>query len=58
MTKLLTIHDVAERWSCSARTVQKKIATGELPAVHLGPKLVRIRPEDVEAFETSAERHG
>lgn len=52
---LWTVHDVAERWACSTRTVQKKIASGELPALHLGPKLVRIRPQDVEALEAKLE---
>lgn len=51
MSRALTPAMVAERWMCSERHVRNMIATGELPAFRLGEKLLRIRPEDVEAFE-------
>ena len=42
---------LADRWECSERHVRNMIAAGELPAFRLGGKLLRIRAEDVEAFE-------
>jgi len=42
---------LAERWQCSERHVHNLIATGVLPSFRLGAKLVRIRTEDVDAFE-------
>lgn len=47
----LTPRDLAARWQCSERHVRNLIASGELPAFRLGGKLLRIRMEDVEAFE-------
>lgn len=47
----LTVKAVADRFAISARTVERWIERGELPAVRLGPKLTRIRPIDLEAFE-------
>lgn len=49
--RLLTVHDVAERWQVSSRTVRRKIDDGHLPTVSLGAKLVRIRPADVARYE-------
>lgn len=49
--RALTPEDVAERWGCSASHVRRLIANGELPAFRLGGKLIRIRPQDVEAYE-------
>jgi excisionase family DNA binding protein len=42
---------IAERWQCSERHVRNMIASDELPSFRLGGKLLRIRAEDVEAFE-------
>ncbi len=42
---------LADRWACSERHIRNMIDRGELPAFRLGGKLIRIRPEDVEAFE-------
>lgn len=50
---LLTLHQVAARWSCSTRFVQIKVQRGELRALRLGPKLTRVALEDVEAYEAS-----
>ena len=52
-TPLLTPKDVAERWRCSLATVMRVIRQGKLRATHLGPKLVRIHPEELEAYERS-----
>lgn len=42
---------LAKKWACSERHVRNMIDRGELPAFRLGGKLLRIRAEDVEAFE-------
>lgn len=48
-----TPKDIASRWQVSLRMVQNMIERGELPAVRLGPKLLRIRPADLDAVEAS-----
>ena len=41
---LLSVTEVAERLNCSAKTVRRLIATGQLEAVRIGPanRLVRV----------------
>lgn len=46
-----TPETLAEHWDCSPRHIRNMIREGELPAFRLGGKLLRIRPEDVEAYE-------
>lgn len=48
---VFTPASLADWWGCSERQVRKMIDAGDLPAFRLGGKLLRIRPEDVEAFE-------
>ncbi len=45
----LTIDEVAAYWATSRWIVEKMIASGELRASHLGPKLVRVRLSDADA---------
>lgn len=52
-TRLLTVHEVAVRWACSSRTVQRAIEDGRLRARRFGPKLIRVHPDDLEAFEAT-----
>jgi len=47
--QLLTISQVAEALHVSTRTVQRRITSGDLPAVHCG-QLVRIRVADLDAY--------
>ncbi len=56
--KLLTKNDVARRWNCSNRTVDRLRLHGRLPWLDLtggrgGKPLVRFREVDVLAYETS-----
>lgn len=47
--ELLTISAVAtEVLYCSEDTVRRMIARGELPAVRIGKRLIRIRRRDIE----------
>ena len=47
----LTVKNVADRFQVSTRTVERLIATGQLSAVRFGPKLLRIPPAALEAYE-------
>lgn len=47
----MTPRQVAERWQCSERKVYAMVASGALPGFNLDGKLLRLRLEDVEAFE-------
>lgn len=44
---LLTREDVAQILSCSTRTVDRLVASGDLPAIRIG-KLVRFNPETIQ----------
>ena len=46
--RLLTIAEVSERLGVTRRTVQRKIAAGELPAVQLGGRRSPIRVDERE----------
>jgi excisionase family DNA binding protein len=52
-----TVQDLAEFWRCSARTVQRRIASGDLVCFRSG-SIVRITREQVEAFEAANTRDG
>ena len=46
---LLTYLDVARRLGCCVKHVRDAfVKTGKLKAVHLGPRAVRFRPQDVD----------
>lgn len=46
----LSVAKLAEAWGCSRQHIYTLIERGDLPALRIG-SLIRIRPEDVEAFE-------
>lgn len=46
---LLTIDAAAALLGIHARTVRRRIADGTLPAVRVGPRLVRVRRSAIEA---------
>jgi excisionase family DNA binding protein len=47
---LLTIRHAAEYWGCSETTVRNRIKEGSLKAVRMGPRMIRIRREDLDAI--------
>lgn len=49
---LLTISDVADQLQVSKKTVRRWIADGRLPAIRLGPTLIRIDASSVEALRS------
>jgi excisionase family DNA binding protein len=51
---LLTKPEAAERLGVSIRTVERLVAGGRLPQLHVG-RAVRLRVSDLEAYVQSAE---
>jgi excisionase family DNA binding protein len=47
---LLTPEEVANRYKVSVDTVHRAVRKGALPALRVGPKLIRIRAEDADRF--------
>ena len=50
----VTVADLAEYWLVSRKQIYKQIEAGALPAIRLGPRLLRIRTEDAREFERNA----
>jgi len=48
--KLLTPVEVAKHLSVSIRTVQRLAARGQIPALYLGPRLLRFEAERIECW--------
>lgn len=43
-----SLAQAAERTGLSAHTLRRRIADGSLPAFRNGPRLIRVRPPDVD----------
>ena len=50
----VTIGELAEYWRISRKQIYKQIEAGTLPAIRLGPRLLRIRTVDAIEFERRA----
>ena len=50
----VTVAELAEYWLVGRKQIYKQIEAGTLPAIRLGPRLLRIRTADARAFERSA----
>ena len=50
----VTVGELAEYWIVGRKQIYKQIDAGTLPAIRLGPRLLRIRTADARAFERSA----
>lgn len=57
MSELLTVAEVAERLRLGKRTVERFVATGEIPSVKVGRRRL-VYLESVERFLRDAERRG
>ena len=49
----VTVAELAEYWLVSRKQVYKQIKGGLLPALRIGPRLLRIRTRDAFEFERS-----
>ncbi|MBM1174711.1 helix-turn-helix domain-containing protein [Microvirga arabica] len=47
---LLTLHDLAERWQVSVKSVRRIVARGELKVLRIGTQ-IRVSPPDAAAYE-------
>ncbi|WP_188835717.1 helix-turn-helix domain-containing protein [Flexivirga endophytica] len=43
-----SLAEAAERTGLSTRTLRRRIAAGQLPAYHSGPRVLRVDPADVD----------
>lgn len=50
MPQYTTLADAAARWAVSTRTIRRRIATGELPAVRLSARAIRINEDDLASL--------
>ena len=50
LPKLLKIAEVADVLRVSKTTVYRLVRVGDLPAVHIGDELVRVRMVDLEKY--------
>jgi excisionase family DNA binding protein len=48
--QLITVEDVATRWKVHPRTVRRRIASGDLTAYRVGPHLIRLDSDEVDAM--------
>src|SRR5579862_4043317 len=53
----VTIGELAEYWLVSRKQIYKQIEAGTLPAIRLGPRLLRVRTVDAIEFEHQANMH-
>ena len=50
----VTVAELAEYWLVGRKQIYKQIDAGTLPAIRLGPRLLRIRTADAREFERRA----
>lgn len=48
--QLLTTHEIAEILRVHQRTVQRWISSNRLKAIKVGPKILRVRKQDLNEF--------
>ena len=46
----LTLKQAAEWYGVSERTLRRRVSEGQLAAVRVGPRSIRVKAEDVEAL--------
>jgi excisionase family DNA binding protein len=48
-TKFVSVREVCDRYGLSDKTIRRKIKNGELNAYRVGPRLIKLDAEQVEA---------
>jgi len=51
----LTVRQAAAKVPCHAKLIYEKIANGELRAIRLGPRTIRVRQSDLDAYMAARE---
>ncbi len=46
----LSLQDAAEVYAISVATLRRRIASGDLPALRCGRRIIRVRTHDLEAL--------
>lgn len=46
----ISLAEAAERCGVNYRTIRRYVGTGRLKAVRIGPRLLKVRPSDVDAL--------
>lgn len=49
--RIHSVATLADHWGCGTDTIYALVKSGELPHFKLGGKLIRIRSDEVDAFE-------
>jgi excisionase family DNA binding protein len=50
MQQLLKLREVGAELRLADRTLRRLVATGELPVIRLGRRVLRVRREDLERY--------
>ena len=51
VAQYVTVNELARYWTISRKQIYKQIEQGNLPAIRLGPRSLRIRTSDALQFE-------
>jgi len=51
--ELIGLSEAADRCGVCYRTIRRYIAQGRLDAVRVGPRLLKVKPADVDALKTA-----
>jgi excisionase family DNA binding protein len=54
-TRYLTPREIATQLGVSTKTVHRLVDAGQLRALRVGPRLLRVRPEDFAEFVSERE---
>lgn len=54
MAATASVQEIADQYGVCAMTVRRWIWSGRIPATRLGPKLIRLDPEEVNEAITHA----
>jgi excisionase family DNA binding protein len=57
-SQVLTLSEVQAELRLADRTLRRLVATGELPVIRLGQRVLRVRREDLEAYLRSRRQGG
>lgn len=53
-----SVRRLAQRWECDTQTIYRLIDRGELVALRLGPKMLRITDDEIARYESQCRTNG